>query len=218
MTSQWWPGAPTESRTVARDGAERVAVELRMGSGELLIGGGASGLLEADFHYSIPSWRPELTYETRDGQGYLAIRQPDGAGRREDGRQRWTLRLADDLPLTLRIAVGAATIALTQGNLALTDLDLQTGAATLDLDLAGARAPYDATIKGGALTANLRLPGALGGLVGLSAPIVTIDADGLRRHGRDYANAAYDPTAPALRVRIAAGVATLTLATGAAAG
>src|SRR6202030_1207126 len=53
----------TESKTVALGAAKAVDVELKMGAGELKVQGGATGLLNADFTYNVPRWKPEVTYD-----------------------------------------------------------------------------------------------------------------------------------------------------------
>lgn len=204
----------TESRRIERAGAERVRIELYLGSGELVIAGGASALLEADFSYNVPSWRPEVDYIVRDGRGLLTLRQPEGDNDTivRNARQRWELRLADGLPIELRIRVGAATVDLTGGDLALAALDIDTGAGSLRLDLSGTRQPFDATVEGGVINATLRLPTTLGAHVAVRAPIATVNGGGLRRHDGGYVNGAYGTMGAPLRMRITGGVANVILA------
>jgi hypothetical protein len=204
----------TESRRVERDGAESVRIELQLGSGELVIAGGASALLEADFSYNVPAWRPEVEYTVRDGRGLLTLRQPEGdnGASVRNARQRWELRLADRLPIELRIKVGAATVDLTSGDLALAALDIDTGAGSLRLDLSATRHPFDAALQGGVINTTLRLPATLGAHVAVRAPIATVNGGGLQRHEGGYVNGTFGATGTPLRVRITGGVANVILA------
>ena len=59
-----------------RDASERVHVDLHMGAGNLMIGGGARKLLNADFTYNVASWEPEVRYSSTGTNGNLTIRQP----------------------------------------------------------------------------------------------------------------------------------------------
>src|SRR4051812_1542575 len=52
----------TSTRTIERDKTELVRADLRMGAGELTVRGGAEKMLEAEFHYNVPDWRPEVRY------------------------------------------------------------------------------------------------------------------------------------------------------------
>lgn len=203
-----------ESRIVERGDATQVRATVQLGAGDLRITGGAASLLEADFSYNVPSWRPELDYAVNAGAGNLTIRQPGEQGKHNErnARQRWDLRFADSVPLALRVQAGAVTGTLTVGDLTLTELQIETGAGTLTLDLAGARQPFAVQIKGGVVNATIALPAALGARIAVKAPIATVNAPGLQRAGGAYTNAAYEPHTPALTVTISGGVATIALA------
>jgi hypothetical protein len=204
-----------ESRTVERAGATAVRAMIQLGAGELLIGPGAADLLEADFSYNVPTWRPELTYTVRDGAGDLTIRQPRGdEGRVRNARQRWALRFAAGVPLALQIQVGAATGALIVGDLALTTLTIETGAGNLTLDLSDARGPLAVTLKGGVINAAIGLPRTIPAGVTVGAPLATIDAPALRRNGRAYRNEADGTPGSGVQVAISGGVASIGLTLG----
>ena len=47
-----------ESKTIEIGAAKSVQVNLNMKAGELKVGGGATGLLEANFNYNVPEWKP----------------------------------------------------------------------------------------------------------------------------------------------------------------
>lgn len=204
-----------ESRAVGRDGATAVRATIQLGAGELLIGPGATGLLEADFSYNVPAGRPELTYTVRDGQGDLTVRQPRGdEGRIRNARQRWALRFAAGVPLALQIQVGAATASVVVGDLALTALTIETGAGNLTLDLSDARGPLAVALKGGVINATLGLPQTIPAEVTVGAPLATIDAPALRRSGRAYRNGADGTPDQGVQVAISGGVASIGLTLG----
>lgn len=202
-----------ESRTVERGDATQVHATVQFGAGDLRINGGATRLLEADFSYNVPAWQPELDYAVSAETGILTVRQPTEQGKQNErnARQRWDLRFADGVPLALRVNAGAVTGMLTVGDLTLTELQIETGAGTLTLDLAGVRQPFAVQIKGGVVNATIVLPAALGAKVAVKAPIATVNAPDVRRVGSAYTNAVYEPNTPVVAVTISGGVATIAL-------
>src|SRR5690349_7232954 len=60
-----------------RDNAELVRVNLKMGAGEMRVSSGTDKLARADFEFSIPEWKPQVSYAA----GTLRISQPEGSGK-----------------------------------------------------------------------------------------------------------------------------------------
>src|SRR5437870_4339337 len=54
----------TDHHAIELDKAEIVNTKFHMGVGEMNVQGGSAKLLEGDFKYSIPSWKPEVTYSS----------------------------------------------------------------------------------------------------------------------------------------------------------
>jgi hypothetical protein len=189
----------TESRTVERGSADEVRVEIVMGAGELEVAGGAAGLLEADFTYNVAEFKPEVEY----GDGRLSVRQPTFEGRAslwnaDEYRYEWDLRLNDDVSTEMSVKVGAGKSELELGSLSLTELEVETGAGEVTVDLAGASSlsrlefkmgagqltldltgvreeDLDARIEGGVGEATLRLPRDAGVRVEVQAGIGAIN-------------------------------------------
>ncbi len=207
----------TETRTIERGEAARLRATIVLGAGELRIAGGGTGALHGEFATNVPAWRPEIGYAVAGDTGHLTIRRPEGEPRPrvQNARQRWSLAFPDEVPLDLQIEVGAVTGTLVLGALALGSLAIETGAGTLTLDLTAARAALDATVHGGVINAEIRLPANYGARVAVAAPIATVRAGGLTQSRNGYTNARYAATAPAVRVQLAGGVVTLALHAGA---
>ncbi len=165
-------GAQTEQRVVERMGASSAVVQLAMGAGELEVSGGASGdqLLDATFVFSEPEWRPEVDYQVDGTEGRLEIRQgdtdrinTDRFTSRINGRNEWTLRLSPELPLSLRVDMGAGRSQLGLRGLDLTALEVSKGAGQTEIDLSGDwRRDVAVTIEGGAGQLSLALPQSVG--------------------------------------------------------
>lgn len=155
----------TESRSVELGDARTVGVLFKMEGGELRVRGGARHLLDAEFTYEMDSWRPEVSYEVRGNQGDLAVRQPSSAAAGE-ARYRWDAALSDDVPMELRVEMGAGDGELRLGSLQLSRLEVEHGAGNLTVDLAGAwEGDLVASVKGTVGTVTVRLPGDVGVVV-----------------------------------------------------
>ena len=59
----------SDTRSVELAGAESARIQVDMGAGELWVEGGSAKLLDADFHYSVRSWKPEIKYDISAGRG-----------------------------------------------------------------------------------------------------------------------------------------------------
>jgi hypothetical protein len=229
----------TESQTVELGGATSVRVEIDMGAGELDVTGGAAELLEADFTYNVAELKPEVDY----GGCTLSVRTPDvdeGIGSLwdlDDYRYEWDLRLNDDVPMEMRVNVGAGRTDLKLGSLSLTKVDVNGGAGTVTLDVAGASSlttlvanvgaggvtvdltgdwqnDLDAEINGGAGKITVRLPRGVGVRVDVERGVGKVNASGLRIDGDDYVNDAYGESEVTLEISIKSGVGEINLELG----
>ena len=127
----------TETRSVGPENAESVRADLRMALGELNLTGGADGLMEADFAYNVPDWRPRVSYEVVGDTGELSVEQ-QGLGEGipdRDVRNEWDMRLNDAVPIDLGVQVGGGVSNLDLDSLTLTGLELDVGAGATTLDL-----------------------------------------------------------------------------------
>ena len=90
------PGPTThERRHVQLDAAELTRIRLRMGAGELDVQGGATTLLDGDFAYNVPEWKPSIDHSIRGSISDLEVSQGDGSTRFGDTENRWRLTLND---------------------------------------------------------------------------------------------------------------------------
>ena len=71
------PGGPEqhETRSVDLDKSESVRVELKLPVGELDVRGGAQKLMEGDFSYNVPEWKPDIRYNSLGAMGDLVVEQ-----------------------------------------------------------------------------------------------------------------------------------------------
>jgi len=228
----------TEARSIERGSADSARVEIEMGAGELVVSGGAAGLLEADFIYNVAEFKPEVEYDN----GRLVVRQPKYEGRAsmwdvDDYRYEWDLRLNDDVRTEMSVKVGAGETDLNLGSLSLTELDVDAGAGEVTLDLRGASSlagldvkigagqltadltgkrevDLDAEIKGGVGEATLRLPRDVGVRVEVQGGLGSVNANGFTKDGDAYVNEAYGTSDVTLRIEVEAGIGAINLKLG----
>ncbi|HMD06747.1 MAG TPA: toast rack family protein [Candidatus Acidoferrum sp.] len=202
-----------QSHTVDRLNAKSVRATLEMGAGELNLSGGSSHLLESDFDYRSSSGTPRVDYSVSGTVGDLRISQDDSDSHiRTTSDNHWTLHFANDIPLEIKIDMGAG-----RGNLRLRDIDvtrlnLDMGAGQVDVDLTGDRkSDLTADLEGGVGQANIRLPKNVGVIVNASGGIGTISAHGLKHDGDEYTNDLYGKSPVTIHLKVAGGVGTITL-------
>ena len=204
----------TKSQTVERGDANAVNAEIQMGAGKLDVSGGASELLEASFTYNVEELDPRATYtngrlEVRDSGVNMGIASLADL---DEFRNQWDLKLNEDVPMEMKINLGAGPSNLALGALALTSLNINGGAGEVTIDLTGNwRNDLDARIGGGLGDLRLTLPREVGVRIEVDPGIGAVDASGLTRDGNTYINNAYGVSDVTLRIHIDGGVGNINL-------
>jgi hypothetical protein len=204
----------TKSQTVERGDANAVNAEIQMGAGKLDVSGGASELLEASFIYNVEELDPRATYtngrlEVRDSGVNMGIASLADL---DEFRNEWDLKLNEDVPMEMKINLGAGPSNLALGALALTSLNINGGAGEITIDLTGTwRNDLDARIAGGLGDLHLTLPREVGVRIEVDPGIGVVDASGLTRDGNTYTNDAYGVSDATLRIHIDGGVGNINL-------
>ena len=203
----------SESQSVELEDAEAVDVSIDFGAGDLTVGGGAAKLLEADFTYNVAELKPVVTFS----DGTLVVEQPgvDGLPIPQgitDFRNEWDLRLADQVPMNLKVNMGAGNSDLQLAGLSLTGLDLTLGAGTSVVDLNNDwTRDLDVSIDTGAANVTVRLPKNVGVRVQVEDGPHTVEAPNLTQDGRIYTNDAYGKSQVTLHVNIKAAIGSINL-------
>ena len=208
----------TETHTVELQDAESVRVEIEMGAGELAVAGGADQLLDANFTFNVTELRPDVAYEVSGDRGMLTVQQPDVKNGMSffkdltDYRNEWELRLSDDVPIDMRVELGAGASELQMSGLSLTSLYVSSGAGETTVDLTGDwDRDLDVHIEGGVGEITVRLPGNIGVSVEADVGIGSVDAPSMTKDGDTYTNDAYGQSDVTLTVEIDGGVGEITL-------
>lgn len=205
------------AEAVEQQGAKSVHADVELGAGELDLGGGATKLLEADCYYGRPSRKPQISYSVTGTDGELEIRQPssDHIHFGDNGRNDWTLRFNNQVPLDLSIKMGAGTGRLQLAGLQLTHLRVEGGVGTVSVDLGGDwKQSFDGRISGGVGTVTVRLPTSVGVRVHATAGLGTVHAPGFQREGNAYVNSAYGKSPVTISLDIEGGIGTVNLESG----
>lgn len=203
----------SESQSVELGNSKSVDVNVNMGAGDLVVTGGAETLLQADFTYNVAKLKPEVAY----ADGTLIVRQPDVYGLPvlqgiTDFRNEWNLQLDDQVPMNMRVNMGAGNSDLQLAGLSLRRLDVILGAGKSTIDLNGGWVhDLDVTIDTGASDITVILPKNVGVRVEVDRGPTAIDASGFTQDGDVYTNAAYGTSKVTLQLHIKAGIGLLDL-------
>lgn len=200
------------ARAVDLQGAKSVDVSLETSSGEFNISSGSSHLLDADFNYSDSYETPHVDYNVANGVGHLSISQDNSGTHFGASRNQWNLRLSNDVPLELKIEMGAGRGQLRLRDMPVTRLEMRMGAGQADLDLTGDRkSDLVADLQGGVGQVTVRLPRKVGVVVHASGGIGSVEAHGLRHDDDEYTNEAYGKTPATIRLTVQGGVGQISL-------
>jgi N-terminal domain of toast_rack, DUF2154/LiaI-LiaF-like transmembrane region len=130
--------------------AKSALARLEMGAGQLTINGGGLNLLDADFTYSDAFDEPRVDYSVSGGVGELKISQESHGPHFGRSQNDWNLHFSKDIPLELKVEMGAGQGDLHFHDVPLTRLDLNLGAGQMDVDFTGDRkTDLTADIEGG---------------------------------------------------------------------
>jgi hypothetical protein len=201
-----------QSRSVGRQGAKSVDVSLEAGAGEFNISSGSNHLLDADFNYSDSYETPRVDYNVTDGVGHLSISQDSQGTHFGTAHNQWNLRFSNEVPLELKVELGAGRGHLRLRDLPVTRLDMTMGAGQADLDLTGDRKnDLEVNLEGGVGQVTIRLPRKVGVVVRASGGIGAVNAHGLRHEDDEYTNEAYGKTPATIRLKVEGGVGQISL-------
>jgi hypothetical protein len=201
-----------ESRIVEVQDAKSVDASIEAGSGEVNISGGSSHLLDADFNFADSYSTPTVDYNVASGVGQLTINQNGEDAHFISSHNDWNLRFSNDVPLELKLDMGAGQGRLRLRDVPVTRLELNMGAGQVDLDLTGDRKKdLDADIEGGVGQATIRLPKNVGVVVHATGGIGAVHALGFTHNDDEYTNEAYGKTPATIRLKVEGGVGEISL-------
>jgi hypothetical protein len=199
-------------QTIELQGAKSVSASLHMGAGQLNVSGGSGHLLNAEFHFDRKGDNPTVDYHVSDGRGILDVNQDSGNVNFGPSDNTWDLDFTDEVPLDLRVDMGAG-----QGNLKLRDVDvtnveLHMGAGQVVMDLTGPRkSDLAVSVKGGVGQVTIRLPKDVAVTAHAAGGIGAVRAEGLHKNDEDYTNDAFGKTPHKISVDVQGGIGEIEL-------
>ena len=205
-------GSQHITQTVDLQGAKSAHARIELGAGQLTIHGGGNHMLDADFTYDDSFDSPRVDYSVAGGVGQLNISQESHSPHFGRSQNDWNLHFSKDVPLELKVDMGAGQGDLHFRDIPLTRLDLNIGAGQMDVDFTGDRkTDLTADIEGGVGQANIRLPKNVGVIAHASGGIGSIDVHGLKHDGDSYTNDAYGKSSATIRLKVEGGIGQITL-------
>ncbi|MGC9945322.1 MAG: toast rack family protein [Bryobacteraceae bacterium] len=201
-----------ESRSVDLKGAKSVEVQIDMGAGELILRGGAAQLMDGDFRYRARDGKPEVAYDVSGSRGILTVRQSSHHSLGNNDKNHWELRLNEDVPMDIRVKMGAGEGRLDLGNTALHSLDVEIGAGEMKVDLTGhPHGDMDVRVHGGVGEATIRLPRRARLDIEAHGGIGDISARGLTKRGDRWVNEPAGEADATIHVSVNGGIGQINL-------
>jgi hypothetical protein len=199
-------------KSIDLDKSEMSRVEINMGAGELRVEGGSSKLLDADFDYDVPSWKPSIHYNASSFRSELSIDQPAHSGPSNNVTYKWNLRLNDKLPIDFATNLGAGEAHLNLGSMNLRGVEIHMGVGQVELDLRGNPThDYNVQIHGGVGQAIVHLPATVGIVATAAGGIGDIDVHGLEKSNGRWTNSAYEHSPVTIHLDVKGGIGNITL-------
>lgn len=186
----------TEGHAIPLQGATTARIDLTMESGELRLGRGDGGLLDAAFTYNVDAWEPEINYQVISREGVLRVEQGDSGGPFPvlygDTVNVWDVVVGPTVPVDLRLDLGSADSTLVAAGLDLMHLNLTGDGGETVVDLSGQhRRNLDVHLQTGGGDVTLTLPSDSGVFVVVEADGGAVVADGLTAVGAALVNDRY---------------------------
>ncbi len=201
-----------ESAHFDLDKSELTRVELRMGAGELNVGGGSSKLAEADFTFNVPTWKPTVEYHSTGVRGDLVIAQPESGASLGNSEYRWDVRLNDGVLMDVVTRLGAGEAKMNLGSMNLRNVELKIGAGEVKMDLRGnPKRSYDVRIKGGVGEATVYLPKGVGIDATAQGGIGEVKVTGLEQRNGRWINPAQENSPVKIHLDVKGGVGQINL-------
>lgn len=202
-------GGPVQhdTQSIDLDKSEMVRTEIKMGAGELQIDGGSPKLLEADFDYNIPKWKPTIRYDASSFRSNLRIEQPSGTHGGSHMTYKWNLKLNDKVPMDLSLDLGAGEARMNLGSMNLRSVQVNMGVGEVTLDLRGKPASdYNVNINGGVGHARVYLPNDVGVIANATGGIGDVSVRGLEKRGGQWINSRHENAPVTIHVDVKGGI------------
>ena len=199
-----------ETKVIELDKSELTRVDLKMGAGELRVKGGSPKLMEGDFDFNTPGWKPQVEYHSTGVRSDIQISHPPGTA--PHGNSKWDLRFNDSVLTDLVVQMGAGEAHLNLGSLNLRSVAFNLGAGEVEVDLRGnPKRSYDVQINGGVGQATIHVPASVGISATATGGIGEINVHGLEKRNGRWINPLYENAPVTIRLDVKGGVGQIDL-------
>lgn len=170
---------PTE-QVIARNGTTALALRVSGGAGDYTVSGGATGLVEARTARGLIRARTTK----RDG-GTTEVRVEPGDGREpaflfNEAPQGVAVKVASDIPTSLRVDGGAGEFTLDLRDIQATDVRVGTGASQTRIVLPTPRGDVPVRIEAGAATVEIEVPAGVEARVSARGGAISVNSTNAR--------------------------------------
>jgi hypothetical protein len=202
-----------EQQSIDLAGAQSARVNLAMGAGELMVGSGASKLVEAEFTYNVDRLKPTVEHQTSGDETDVTISQTEtGSFNFGNVVSRWDLRLNNGVLLDVSATLGAGEAHMNLGDLTLRRLDVSIGAGEVHVDLRGTpKRSYGVEIKGGVGETVVYLPRTVGISATAAGGVGSITMNGLEKRGERWINSGHESDPVQITLDVKGGIGEITV-------
>lgn len=203
-------GEGGESFSIDLQGAAQVALDLDQGAGSVQLGAGApagvavSGTQASGMDINSRLDGDRLRVKIDAGPSFLPFLGPESG--------TWGFRLNRDVPFSLDVDAGASSLDFDLTDLKVTSLSVEMGASTLKVRLPANAGNTLVDVQSGAATVDLNVPPAVAARVRVKQGASSVDIDQARFPMRDYSlyqSADYDTAANKVEITLDGGANTL---------
>lgn len=208
----------TEGHSIDLKGATTLKATIEQGVGELKVKPSieaTSGAVETIFTFAPEVWRPEVISTVEGTAATLHIGMPKGASSPmfANTKNNWTITLPKGVATDLSLELGVGTSDVDLRGLDLTALEVLTGVGETTVDLSGPRTTgLSGRVEAGIGELTLRLPSNVGvRIISQKSGVGHLSAKGFTESGADFTNAAWSGTGPKIDIELVRGVGDVTL-------
>ena len=185
------------------------SVHIKTGAANLNVSGGSSDLVSGDLKSNIT--RLETDNEIKDGKSDTII-ETTGSARFFGGRltNDLNINLSDETPLALTVDSGAAKMDIDLSAIAAEDVDINTGASSLDLIIGSKAVNANYSISAGASSIRINLPKEIGAKISTASALTSKNFTDFRQINQNsYESDNFSSTDHKVYFNIEAGVSSI---------
>ena len=185
------------------------SVHIKTGAANLNVSGGSSDLVSGDLKSNIT--RLETDNEIKDDKSDTTI-ETTGSTRFFGGRfaNDLNINLSDETPLALTVDSGAAKMDIDLSAIAAEDVDINTGASSLDLIIGSKAVNANYSISAGASSIRINLPKEIGAKISSASALTSKKFTDFRQLSQNsYESDNFSSTDRKVYINIEAGVSSI---------